>query len=270
MHGRCARRKKDLEMRKPDSRNGTGMAPAYTHTAEVYDAMVGTYAFDMWRENFERLKRIYNIDTSRVADIACGTGLASRYLAARGSEVWACDISQQMLRVALRAGDTGQHPDNIRFFRQDMTRLSLPRRVTLLICATDALNHLLREEDVSKALSAFRAALLKGGHALFDLNTLWQLREGCDEEEWNFKVEGRNMRWRSRWDEASETATLFMEFEGDKGQSLVEIHRERGYEAEFIAKEALRNGFKGIDAYDARGLAKPSHRTRRMQFVAWA
>lgn len=250
--------------------DGAIIVPAYARTAEIYDVMVGRYAFDMWKDNFEKLSHAYDIDISMVADVACGTGMVSRYLAERGAEVLACDISRQMLKAALKAMVCCENGKQIRFFRQDMRCLSLPRRVPLLICSTDALNHLLKEEDISKALSAFKAALAKGGHALFDMNTLWQLREGCDSETWCFEVEGKAMRWTSRWDERSATATLFMEYEGPGGQKEVEVHRERGYEGDFIAREALRSGFSGIDVYDAKGLENPSMHTRRLQFVAWA
>ncbi|NPV60947.1 MAG: class I SAM-dependent methyltransferase [Actinobacteria bacterium] len=246
---------------------GAGVTvPAYSRTADIYDLMVGRYAFDMWRENFEKLCRIYPIDASSVADIACGTGLASRYLALQGSEVVATDISARMLMVAASAPEAGR----VRYMRQDMRRLALPRRVTLLICATDALNHLLLEEGFRLAMASFRAALTEGGHALFDLNTAWQLREGCDSEPWCFEMEGYTMRWVSRWDEERNIATLVMECEGPEGEVFVEVHRERGYDTGFVIEEALRCGFRGIEAHDARGLGRPTLRSRRIQFVAWA
>ena len=240
--------------------------PAYSRTADIYDLLVGRYAFDMWRENFEKLCRVYPIDASLVADVACGTGLVSRYLALRGAEVLATDISVRMLKVAASAPEAGR----VRYMRQDMRRLSLPRRVTLLICATDALNHLLLEEDLRLALTSFRAALRDGGYALFDLNTPWQLREGCDSETWCFEVEGYAMRWESRWDEEENTAMLVMECEGPEGDAFVEVHRERGYETGFVIEEALRCGFRGIEVHDARGLVRPTPRSRRIQFVAQA
>ncbi|MDI6831853.1 MAG: class I SAM-dependent methyltransferase [Actinomycetota bacterium] len=258
-----ARRDGGIGARGAGPWKGARAVPPYSRTAALYDAMVGRFAFDMWRENFERLCRLFPIDASLTADVACGTGLAARYLAQRGAEVLACDIEPRMLRAA-SAGHEG-----VRFFRQDMRRLCLPRRVTLLICATDALNHLLEEEDLSMTLGAFRDALVEGGHALFDLNTLWQLREGCDSETWCFEVEGNAMRWTSRWDEADAIATLWMECEGEDGGRVVEVHRERGYEEGFVVREALRRGFRGVEVYDARGLGRPSLRTRRLQFVAW-
>ena len=252
-------------MEGEDAMEAGGTVPAYSRTADIYDLMVGRYAFDMWRENFEKLCRIYPIDASLVADVACGTGKASRYLALRGAEVLATDISERMLKVAASAPEAGR----VRYMRQDMRRLALPRRVTLLICATDALNHLLQEEDLRMALASFRAALVEGGHALFDLNTAWQLREGCDSEPWCFEMEGYTMRWRSRWDGEENIATLVMECESPEGDVFVEVHRERSYETGFVIEEALRCGFRGIETHDARGLARPTPRSRRIQFVVW-
>ncbi|MGQ9475842.1 MAG: class I SAM-dependent DNA methyltransferase [Actinomycetota bacterium] len=229
--------------------------------------MVGEVLYQAWRENFERLERRYSPRLDLVADVACGTGLASRYLAERGCRVFAVDSSPGMLARA--AARLEGRPEVI-LLRQDMRYLSLPRRVPTMICATDSLNHLLEEEDLRQALASFHAALEEGGHLFFDMNTTYQLREGRDEEEWAFHLEGWRLAWRSEWDERTATAALTMRLERADGEEepWVEVHRERAYSPEFVVSLLEKIGFHRVDVWDAAGLGKPGSRTRRLQFVA--
>ena len=245
----------------------TGSSPPYSLTALLYDRMIGRFAFDHWRENFERLSKRYLFDVTSCADVACGTGLVSRYLARRGAEVTAVDISPHMLEAAFAA----TRDLRVTLIRQDMSYLYLPRRVKLLICATDSLNYVLREAGVRRALRSFYFNLIPGGYALFDMNTAWQLREGSDIGPWEFEVDGEPMRWMSEWDEANKTATLrlvFLETRGENGRPLSEVHKERAYPAHWVGEELVRAGFENVAILDAAGLGKAGERTRRVQFVA--
>lgn len=250
----------------PEGKPRARTVPAYTASAAVYDRMVGRYAYEHWRENFERLEKRHGFDISLAADVACGTGLASRYLAERGADVCAFDLSPQMLAAAARA----TRGLRVRLLRQDMRYLSPPHAVTAIICATDSLNYLLREEDIRRALGSFYAALLPDGYVLFDLNTAWQLREGADTEPWELEIDGRRMRWRSRWDEDGLIATLEMIFPASQadGDEVVETHRERAYAAGWVLDELAKAGFRSAEVFDAAGLGKAGERTRRLQFVA--
>lgn len=247
---------------------GPVTVPPYSTSASLYDDMVGRYAFEHWRENFERLRSRYGLDVSIVADVACGTGLAAAHLAHMGALVFASDLSEHMLREAAK-----KNPGRlIRYAKQDMRYLQPPWRVNLVNCATDAMNHLLREDDFRRALVSARAALRAGGAAIFDMNSAWQLREGSDDPVWEFEVEGRRMSWTSAWDEGTMTSTLTMVFRdaGGSGEDVVEVHRERAYETGWVLEQLAHAGFSGAEAIDAAGLGKPSARTRRLLFVAFA
>lgn len=242
--------------------------PPYSASAGIYDRMVGFFAFDHWKENFDRLETRYGFELSMVADAACGTGLAAAYLAERGATVYASDLSLWMLSEAAAGRGNGR----IRYLQQDMRYLQTPVRVGLINCATDAMNHLLREADVESTLGSFHAALQPGGYAVFDMNTPWQLREGSDVTAWEFDVDGQHMRWLSAWDEKSMTYTLTLIFTalGEDGGDVAEVHRERAYETAWVRDVLFRSGFATVEVLDAAGLGKAGDRTRRLIYVARA
>jgi hypothetical protein len=143
--------------------------------------------------------------------------------------------------------------------------------VSLIICATDSLNYLLKAKDISRTLRSFYYNLIPGGYILFDMNTAWQLREGSDIEPWDFEVYNETMRWMSEWDERSRTATLRLMFKksrGEDGLPLYEVHKERAYPAHWVGEEMVKAGFEKVAVLDAAGLGKVGERTRRIQFVA--
>jgi SAM-dependent methyltransferase len=245
----------------------SGLLPPYTLAAALYDRMIGRFAFDQWRENFERLVKRYPLDLTACADVACGTGLASSYLSQRGASVTAVDISPDMLRAALIV----TRGSKVKLLCQDMRHLYLPRNVNLIICATDSLNYLINAKDISRALRSFNSNLIPGGYVLFDMNTAWQLREGSDIEPWDFEVDGERMRWISEWDEQSLTASLrliFLKTRGETGTPLSELHRERAYPPDWIGEELVKAGFEMLAKLDAAGLGRVGEKTRRIQYVA--
>ncbi len=231
--------------------------------------MVGEVLHRIWRENLERLERRYGLGLDLVADVACGTGLTTRYLAERGSRVLGVDGSEDMLKVAA-ARLKGYK--RVTLLRQDMRHLSLPSKVRTVICAGDSLNHLLRGEDLRRALFSFAAALEAGGALLFDMNTEYQLREGRDEEEWRFSLEEWDFRLKSDWEEGTATAVLTMHLErrtGEGTEQWVEVHRERAYPPDQVVSLLREAGFGRVDVWDAAGLGKPGAKTRRLQFVVF-
>ncbi|GJL77696.1 MAG: methylase [Nitrospinaceae bacterium] len=67
-----------------------------------YDALVGTHGSDYQKEIIMPgvLKLLSLKRTSRVLDLACGQGVFSRYLLAKGMQVEGLDVSEELIRFA--------------------------------------------------------------------------------------------------------------------------------------------------------------------------
>ncbi len=243
--------------------------PAYSRTAELYDRLIGEGLFQSWKENFERLRDIFTFDLRTCADIACGTGLAARYLAEQGARVFAVDLSPQMLAEA----EKRTRGLEVRLLRQDLRHLRLPERVSLVTCNADSLNHLLGEGDLRAALAAVKRNLRFGGHFMFDVNTPAQLAAQADSAVWRMREDNVRMYWKSSYDSESGIATLEMVhvIESPGGNSCYrEVHRERGYGREEVEAAAGAAGYTVLYCWDAAGLGPVLEKTRRIQFLACA
>ena len=102
----------------------------------------------------------------RVLDVACGIGTQSLGLAALGHAVTASDLSAGAVTRARR--EAGSRGLEIRFSVADMRRAHEHHGggFDVVLCADNALPHLLSDEEILATLRQFRACLNPGGIAI--------------------------------------------------------------------------------------------------------
>jgi ubiquinone/menaquinone biosynthesis C-methylase UbiE len=151
------------------------MRDPYARLAPLYDGMArdpGIACFyRRWRQSLLEEAKRRGLTGGVVVDLACGTGNSTiPWAGRRGWKVIGVDRSAAMLRVA-RAKSSA-----VRWVRQDLLRLDLGVRATLVTCQFDSLNHLLDARDLERVFSRVAHLLEPGGLFQFDLNTVHMLR----------------------------------------------------------------------------------------------
>jgi len=91
--------------RKPPTRakkTSTGKATAWDQAARWYDALVGTHGSGFQKDIvMPGALKLMNLKRgSRVLDLACGQGVFSRYLSAKGMQVEGLDVSEELIGFA--------------------------------------------------------------------------------------------------------------------------------------------------------------------------
>lgn len=143
-------------------------------TAQFYDGLADTYhaLYPDWRsagraqaEALHRLLCRWHPGPADIADVACGIGTQLIGLAGLGHRVTASDISARAVRRARReCAAAGVHAG---LLVADMR--SLPLRdscADAVVCADNALPHLLADSDALAALAQMRRVLRPGGTAI--------------------------------------------------------------------------------------------------------
>jgi SAM-dependent methyltransferase len=142
----------------PSTRYFTGFADVYAKHRPSY----APAAIDAALEGFSA--------PVRVVDVGCGTGIASRLLAARGARVVGLDPSNDMLKEARAAGVPEGGSIEYRLGTAEETGLPAASR-DVALCA-----QAFHWFDAPRALKELHRVLLRGGR----LALLWNVRDPAD------------------------------------------------------------------------------------------
>jgi SAM-dependent methyltransferase len=156
----------------------------YSSYAPIYDAInQGSFAEELAPHIFGDLPT----PPQRVLDLACGSGAAASFFAARGATVVGVDRAPAMLSIAqAKARDQGLP---ISFVEADLRNLPItaggplaPASFDLVTCLYDSLNYLLDDTDLHTVCAAVHTLLRPGGRFVFDLNTEDEFLSWGDDE----------------------------------------------------------------------------------------
>lgn len=243
--------------------------PQFTAVARIYDALMSTVPYRRWVDYLQALLSRFRAAPRTVLDIACGTGNVTFLLAERGYHVAGVDLSEPMLEVAReKARHSQQH---IPFYHGDMRCLSLPDRYDLAICLYDSLNYLLKLEEVRQAFQSAYGVLQPGGYYVFDVNTIFALRENLFTQRHMDSSASVRYDWRSTYNEKTRICRVVMDFwvnEGRDTRHFTEVHYEAGYEPEEIVEALAGAGFETLATYEAYTFRPPRADSDRLYFVA--
>ncbi len=112
-------------------------------------------------ENRYALKQMGDLRGKRILDLGCGAGESSVYFALKGAKVYACDVSDEFLKVA--ASLAGEFGVNIHPFQIDAGRLPFEDEAFDFVFGNGLLHHV---EPVATCTEV-RRVLRAGGKAVF-------------------------------------------------------------------------------------------------------
>ena len=241
---------------------------AYGALAASYDRLTNDVDYGSFVDFAHEILKKEGLSPRTVADLACGTGSATRILAEMGYEVTAVDLSEEMLTEAM---DKCSSLENLpRFVHQALQELRLARAVDMAVCFLDSLDYILDPADCAEAIRRVYMALNPGGIFIFDVNTPEKLRamDGqvfLDEDDDVYCV------WRGEFDEETNICTYGMDLFQRKGEVWLrsqEEHREYAYSIEQLTGFLKAAGFTNIEVYADRLFCAPREGDQRIWFKA--
>jgi SAM-dependent methyltransferase len=219
---------------------------AYDAFAPIYNEFNHLNDYEMWLGEvlLPELEE-HGLKRGRALDVGCGTGRAFGPLLRRGWEVRACDLSPGMLERAREEGGEEVQLDVV-----DMRELPTYGEFELVLSLNDAVNYLLDDEDLERALARMGANLAADGLLLFDVNSKGTYESGS----WSggshvVEHDGRSWTWHGLGEVEGLTSVYETRIEGDDIESIV--HRER-FRPEAEVREAMSAA--GLDCLAALGM----------------
>ena len=149
---------------------------AYGEFAKIYDDLINEdINYDNMVSRIIEICNEHNIECKDYLDVACGTGNVTVRLAKHFKDIYAVDLSEDMLREAFNKLKENRIKGNI--ICQDMTEMQLNRKFDLITSVLDSTNYITDEDDLEKYFSSVKEHLKDDGIFIFDVNSYYKLSE---------------------------------------------------------------------------------------------
>ncbi|SFS87001.1 class I SAM-dependent methyltransferase [Paenibacillus sp. BC26] len=249
---------------------------AYRHFASVYDRLMEEMPYPQWLKFAEACWTRYGTPKS-VVDLGCGTGSIAIPLARSGYQVFAIDLSSDMLTIG--QSKWGEEPSrsggSITWLQQDMTEWEIGEEVDSVISFCDCINYLTEEDEVQAAFQATYQGLKPGGLFLFDVHAPNTLARYAAEQPFVLDDPDVAYIWTCELDEErveiEHRLTIFAQESGSRDNRfsrIEEMHVQRAYDAEWIRESLLMAGFSRVEQFADFTLEVPDSEAERLFFAA--
>ena len=222
------------------------MSEAYGAFAYAYDRGLGERFFAAVRPLLDEALERFPTPKRSHLDLACGTGLAVDYFAARGWRSIGIDASIPMLEIARNRAR--------RVAAGDLRALPLRGTFARITCLYDSLNHMLERDDLVAAFRAVRDVMADDSLFLFDMNhpdiypEVWGMSEPYVAAARDYRLEiATTFRRRDRMGLANVTGWAKI---GGERVEIQEQHRQRAYSERDIRKALTEAGLEPVEARD--------------------
>ena len=223
----------------------------YSFLADVYDRFTDDFDYDAWTKWYLRLVSLANPGARDVCECGCGTGSVSVRMAKAGYRITGIDLSEDMLRVASDKARTWGV--KIRFAKQDMRALTLPKPVDAIVCPCDGVNYLTDDRALDAFLARAFLCLKPGGALAFDVSNREKLTQMGADGLYADDREDETYLWMNEYDSKTETLrmklTFFVRERDGRYRRFEETHVQRAWRAEALADALTRAGFTLIQVF---------------------
>lgn len=239
---------------------------SYETFAKIYDEVMDDSLYEDWLAFTQ--KRLPQ-SAQRILELACGTGVLSLLLAAKGYDVTGLDLSSEMVKLAKERGEAAN--SNAKFVEGDMLELSQETLFDAVTCYSDSLCYMADEEALAQVFEGVYLSLKETGTFIFDVHSISQIENGFKEYSYHYQTDDFAFLWESYPGEVDHSVehflTFFIQEEKEKFTRYDELHEERTYPIETYLTLLKQAGFKMIKTYADFTDQVPTQESKRWFFV---
>jgi SAM-dependent methyltransferase len=211
---------------------------AYQKLAFYYDGIYNSKFYRQYAFFIMKIVKRNRIVNPTVLDCACGTGKLIAELTKKGipkNNISGFDDSREMIKIAKI-----NNPD-IKFYIEDFKNFSANRinGRNIITCTFDAINYILKKEDLAKFFKSINSELESGGIFVFDFNTVHKKvrKEVAKDGDIKYSSRIKDDFWH-----------LDIEIK-ENGKTYKEKHKERLYSFREMKELLIKAGFRKIEVY---------------------
>ncbi len=215
---------------------------SYENFAYYYDSLMDEQFYDDYYKFIND-----QADFKSVLELGCGTGEIAIRLANDNKEVYATDLSKDMLEVArLKALEANV---DLMLGRVDMSDFKTDKAVDLIICLCDSINYLLSKKKVIQTFKNVYESLKYNGTFIFDVDSLYkmdQILDGYFEEE---DEDDFYFKWDVKKTAYGEIEHLVEIIDKENNEHIKEFHHQQTYSIETYLEMLKQAGFNDVKYY---------------------
>ena len=240
---------------------------AYGEFAKIYDDLINEdINYDNMVSRIIEICNEHNIECKDYLDVACGTGNVTVRLAKHFKDIYAVDLSEDMLREAFNKLKENRIKGKI--ICQDMTEMQLNRKFDLITSVLDSTNYITDEDDLEKYFSSVKEHLKDDGIFIFDVNSYYKLSEILGNNIYTYSEEDVFYTWENVFED--DMVSMFLTFfvkQGELYERFEEEHFERAYKEEELESALSNCGLKVINKFDGYTDCKVKADSERLVYV---
>ena len=240
---------------------------AYGEFAKIYDDLINEdINYDNMVSRIIEICNEHNIECNDYLDAACGTGNVTVRLAKHFKDIYAVDLSEDMLREAFNKLKENRIKGKI--ICQDMTEMQLNRKFDLITSVLDSTNYITDEDDLEKYFSSVKEHLKDDGIFIFDVNSYYKLSEILGNNIYTYSEEDVFYTWENVFED--DMVSMFLTFfvkQGELYERFEEEHFERAYKEEELESALSNCGLKVINKFDGYSNNKVQANSERIVYV---
>ena len=240
---------------------------AYGEFAKIYDELINEdINYDEMVSRIIDICKEENINFNNYLDVACGTGNVTIRLATKFKDVFAVDLSEDMLREAFEKFKVNKIKGKV--ICQDMTELRLNKKFDLITSILDSTNYIIDEEGIVSYFQSINEHLNDDGIFIFDINSYYKLSQILGNNIYTYSEEEVFYTWENTFED--NLLSMFLTFfvkNGDLYERFEEEHLERAYKEEDIEKYLKLANLEIINKFDGYTDCKVKADSERLVYV---
>ncbi|MEH7303897.1 class I SAM-dependent DNA methyltransferase [Neobacillus drentensis] len=244
---------------------------SYQQFAYLYDELMKDAPYDEWVQFVKDRCVKYNVTSTRLLDLACGTGELSVRLARDGFQVTGIDLSEDMLAVAqAKAEEAGVR---IPFFQQNMADLEGQGEFDVIGIFCDSFNYLQTEEEVISTFSTVYQHLANDGILIFDVHSIFKVAHLFINQTYASSEEEVSFIWNSFAGDSQnsvehELSFFVLDERTGTYERFDELHFQRTYPVQQYSNWLIDAGFELLEVSADFENVEPHSQSERIFFIA--
>lgn len=238
----------------------------YKDFAYIYDKLSFDISYEFYAKNIKTLVNKYKIKKDKMLELACGSGMLTRYFFDEFKEIDALDLSNQMLEVFA----SKHYVDNVNLYYYDMTKFQNELSYDLIVILLDSINYVTNPNDLKELFKNCYNNLKEGGLLTFDINSVYKMREIFGSNCFVYEYEDIFYTWDNHMegDLVEMDLNFFVENEDGSYKRIIEEQTQKVYELDWILNQIKEVGFTDIEIFDEDDFKEVKGDSLRILFSA--